>query len=116
MALNKAAFFSKLGLPASKTVNIDGLGEVRVKPLTLSMQEQWEREILSEEGAMREDISIKASLIVKTVVDEEGRLIFNSDDIQAISELPAAPMNKLFTAAQELNNVTQDDIEELKKN
>lgn len=115
-ALNKSTFFAKLGVNHRKKVTIKGVGDVFVKALSLNEQEIWERSILDDDFKQRTDISLKASLIVATTENEAGEKLFTTDDIHELGQLQSGPLNKLFDEAQKLNNVTKDDIEELKKN
>lgn len=60
--------------------------------------------------------NIRAKLICRMVIDEAGQRIFTDEDAALLGQLPAADMDRLWTAAQTLSGVTEDDIEELAGN
>ena len=55
-------------------------------------------------------------MVIKSAEDADGNKLFTMDDLEQLSGMPAAPINKMFAVASRLNNVTDADIEELTKN
>lgn len=56
-----------------------------------------------------------ADLITRTVRDESGALVFTSDDIDALIEKSAAPLNRILLAAQKLNAIGVEAEDAAKK-
>ncbi len=115
-AINKANFFAKLGKLHREKVTLKAFGDVYVKALTIKEQEEFETLAMDDTGSMKTDISIKSLMVVKSVEDEQGNKLFTMDDMDQLSTMPSAPINKLFSVSSRLNNITEKDIEELKGN
>jgi hypothetical protein len=58
----------------------------------------------------------RAKLLVKVICDKDGKRIFKDADINALGSLPAKVLDKLFSKAQSMNGISDDDIDELTKN
>lgn len=114
--INKANFFAKMGVLHREPVSLSGFGEVFIKALTAKENEEFEQIIVNSDGKMKTDISVKAVMVIKSAEDADGNKLFTMDDLEQLSEMPAAPINKMFAVASRLNNVTDADIEELTKN
>lgn len=97
-------------------------GSVIVRALTAGERDKWEESLYSavKRGSGYEVIAhkenLRAKFIAASVVDETGKLLFTAGDIEALSRKSAAPMDRLFAAAQRLSGMTDADIEELEKN
>lgn len=57
-----------------------------------------------------------ARLLVRCIVDQEGKRIFGDDDAPALAEANAAALNRLFRAACKLNGIGESEMEEMVKN
>lgn len=95
-------------------------GKVRLQSLTGAERDQFEESIL---GAKNKDGSrevvtknLRAKLVALSAVDQDGKRIFNFEDMAALGEKNAAPLDRLFAAAQKLSGISKDDVEELTKN
>ena len=64
------------------------------------------------EGDTVRTTGLKARLVGASIVDEGGALVFTPDDLLALQEKSAAAINTLFNAAQKLNNLTDEAVEE----
>lgn len=60
--------------------------------------------------------NIRAKLLVLTVCDENGELVFSRDDVEALGKKSAKALNRLYAVASVLNDFTKADINDLKKN
>ena len=58
----------------------------------------------------------RARLLVFTVCDEAGRLLFAPEQAAALGQKSSAIVSRLFDVAAKLNGFTQSDVEELEKN
>ena len=122
MILNREAILNADDLK-TETVNCpEWGGSVIVRGLTAGERDKWEASLYSTEkrGGSFEVVAhkenIRAKFIAASVVDEKGKLLFSAGDIEALSRKSAAPMDRLFAAAQRLSGMTDADVEELEKN
>lgn len=59
----------------------------------------------------------RARLVARCAVDEEGNKLFDEpSQVKELGEKSARTLDKLYETAQELNGMTDDDIEELEGN
>ncbi len=114
-AFNKKKFLAKLGVKHRKLVTLPD-GNLYIKALTAMEQEEFETAMLDENGKAKTDVSLKAIMVIMSAEDESGEKIFTMDDLETLGEMPAADINKMFSVAQKLNNISDEDIGELTKN
>jgi hypothetical protein len=60
--------------------------------------------------------NLRAKVVARCVVDEDGVHIFSDADIPALGKKSAAALNRVYEVAQRLSGITDDDVEELTKN
>lgn len=89
---------------------------VFLKPLSIKEHEKWEKQIINDDGTAKDNISLKASMVIASCYDEAGNKLFEPGDIEALGETAAEPINKLFAVCSELNAITSKDIDELEGN
>lgn len=109
-----------LGAPLKRvTVEVDGIGEVGIREMTAAERDAWEAEILERRG---DDVEvnlegIRVKLLVKVLVDpESGERLFADEDVELLGGISGAVAGDLFAAAQKLNGLTREDVEELAGN
>lgn len=90
-------------------------GDVLLQSMSASARDEWEQTLYHSKQGDRIQ-HIRASLVAACAVDEEGNRLFTADDVVALGKKSAAPMDRLFSAAQTLNAIHEDDIEDLEKN
>ena len=90
---------------------------LRVRGMTGSERDRWEGEMVrfSPDGRRRQmDFSdLRAKLVARCVVDEDGKRIFTDRDIGALGGKSASALQRLFEVAQRLSRLTDEDVEEL---
>lgn len=93
-------------------------GKVRVKSLTAKERDRFEAGMIEGRGKDRKTNleNLRARLVAKTVVDEQGNLLFSEKDVDALGEKNAAAIDKVFAVAQRLSKLRPEDVEELTKN
>lgn len=93
-------------------------GTVRVKGLTGAERDAFESEIVQRNGKnITQNLkNIRARLVVMTVVDEAGARVFGFRDIEALGEKSAKALDRVFSVAQELSGLRDEDVDELAKN
>lgn len=60
--------------------------------------------------------NLRAKVVARSIVGEDGKRIFTDADIPALSEKSAIALNRVYEVAQRLSGITQEDVEELTKN
>lgn len=58
----------------------------------------------------------RARLVALAVINEDGSPVFTLDDLPALSELPAAGLERVVKAIQEQNRLDADPMEQARKN
>ncbi len=95
-------------------------GTVRLQELSASERDLWESEqiiVLSDgAGAKFNPKHARARLVVRSLVDEQGKRLFKDDEVAAVGSLSASTMQKLFNKARRLNAISADDMKELEGN
>ncbi len=93
-------------------------GTVRVVTLTGNERDAIEASMIVGKGKNK-DISLanlRAKVVARSVVDEEGKRIFEDEDIAALGRKSTAALNRVYEVAQRLSGITQEDVDELTKN
>ncbi len=93
-------------------------GTVRVVTLTGNERDAIEASMIVGKGKNK-DVSLanlRAKVVARSVVDEEGKRIFEDEDIAALGRKSAAALNRVYEVAQRLSGITQEDVDELTKN
>ncbi len=104
--------------PPAQTVAVPELnGEVVVRGMTGTERDAFEASLIEGRGKKR-DLNMKnlrAKLVAYCCVDEAGKRIFTESDVDALGTIRADVLNKLFTVAQKLSGITEEDAEDLGK-
>jgi hypothetical protein len=90
-------------------------GDVVVSEMSGTTRDAWEQK-LREKDAAGKRVSLRAKLVVFTVIDDKGERIFNDDDISLVGKLSSNSLEKICSVAMRLNDLGSDDIEKAKKN
>lgn len=112
--LDRETILNKSELKRQKVAVPEWGGEVIVSEMTGAGRDEWELSILSREGK-QSLVNSRAKLVIATVVNENGEKLFTADDIDRVSNLSAAALDRICRIAQELNGLTTKELEEAKK-
>lgn len=85
-----------------------------VKNMTGTERDSFETAIMKD-GKVNTEM-FRAKLVVRTLVDAEGKRVFTDEQTAALSAKSAAEIDKVFTVAQKLNGLSPTDVDELTKN
>lgn len=90
-------------------------GVVRLRSITGTQRDSYEAGLVDQRGRDQKMNlrNARTKLIVLCAVDEEGRLLFTADDINALGRKNAAPLDRLFDACQRLAGMSAKDVKEL---
>lgn len=103
--LTKEQILSSQDRPTKEVEVSEWGGSVLVASMSGADRDRFELSMKDEELH-----NIRARLVALTVVDESGDRIFTDKDITALGKKSAAALDKVFSAARELNGFG-DDIE-----
>lgn len=94
-------------------------GSVFVKSLTGAERDRFEKDIIEWKGKGKNSKAemkdnIRAKLVALTVVDPETKqLIFSRADVEVLGQKNASALDAIFSKAQELSKLSDEDVEEL---
>lgn len=108
-------------LPSETVLVPEWGGEVRVRGLTGKERDDYETGIIASRidqrtGKLTQSMdlaNVRARLIVRTVVDENGQRIFTDDDAEALGGKSASALAKVYEVAQKLSGMRAEDLDEL---
>jgi len=92
-------------------------GFIYVREMSAKARDAFENSTFTFDSKGRLDKNLsnyRAKFVVLTACDETGKLVFTPEDAEWLGERQAATVQKIFDAAQKLNNVP--DAKELEKN
>lgn len=93
-------------------------GTVLVRALSGTERDAYEASCMSDrgkQGMVRNLANVRAKLVVRSLVDEDGKRLFTDGDAAALGETSAAVLDRLFEVAARLSRMNDEDIEELGK-
>jgi hypothetical protein len=115
--LSRDAILSAADLPKELVEVPEWGGSVYVRCLTALERDEWEGSIMQMDpkgGHAKPDLrNIRAKLVVRTVVDEEGNRLFSETDTLALGAKSAAALDRLYSVAARLSKITKEDEKEL---
>ncbi len=89
-------------------------GYVRVRTMTAHERDKFEQQMFTNTGGKKEKMEdVRATLVSLAVVDEDGKRVFTERDVKKLSQKSAAALDKIFSEAQELNSVKDEDVEDM---
>jgi len=115
MALTREQFLQANDLTKELVKVPEWGGEVYVKAMTGEERDSFEAMLIMEIG---EDEKVnrdnfRAKLASMTIVDEDGKLIFNENDVELLGKKNAAALQRVMKVAQRLSGIGQKDMDEL---
>lgn len=104
----------------TKTVEVpEWGGSVMVRSMNGTDRDAFESTLVTvdDKGVRTPDLAnMRAKLVAMTVVDESGNRMFDEKDIGMLARKSAAALERVFSAAQELNGMSAKTEEEAVKN
>jgi len=89
-------------------------GHLFVRVMPGYARDAWEAHVfLSQEDAGKRMKNLRARLIAATACDEQGNLLFNEKQIEALGKKSSKAMDRVFEAASRLNGLTKEDVDSL---
>lgn len=93
-------------------------GSVFVKGMTAKDRSRFETQFQLSSGKSntRRMKEIRERLVIACLCDEEGVLLLQDSDVDAVGSQPAAVIERIVEAAQKVCGMSNDDVEDLAKN
>jgi hypothetical protein len=95
-----------------------GADVVLVRELRGRERDEWEASLAVQRGKqMVPDVAnMRAKLVARCVVGEDGEPLFSQQDVNALGELSAAALDRVFEVASRLSGLSEADLEEMQGN
>ena len=95
-----------------------GADTVLVRELRGRERDEWEASLAVQRGRemVRDTANIRAKLAALSIVGEDGEPLFTLRDVNALGELSAAALERVFEVASRLSGLNPADVEEMGKN
>ena len=115
MALTKEQIVAACKLPVVQ-VEIEGLGPVNIRTLSVADKERYERRFMNADGTknLHRSPSLYAGLIAICLVGDDGKPMFSEQEIN--DQFPGLLGQKLFLECAKVQGDGDDAKELLKKN
>jgi hypothetical protein len=97
-AFDKKALFAALK-PKTERVTIEGFGEVGIAQLTVTEVQALRASINKDD----QDNKFPLRLVLTSVVDDDGKRVFDESDLPALEAAGNAPIEKMVAKALEVN-------------
>lgn len=93
-------------------------GEVMVRGLSARQVDAWRMSFLGDGGKVDPGRmgNMRADLVSRSCVDEDGKLLFGPTDVAALGELSSAAMDRVFEVAQRLSGISDEEQAALVEN
>lgn len=89
-------------------------GDVYIRVMSVGERDAYENEWVRKKDTGVDDF--RAKFLVRCLVDEKGVRLFDNGDVEKLASKSARVVNRLWQAAMEHNNLSDEAIEELAKN
>jgi hypothetical protein len=95
-----------------------GADVVLVRELRGRERDEWEASLAVQRGKqMVPDVAnMRAKLVARSVVGDDGEPLFSQQDVAALGELSAAALDRVFEVASRLSGLNEKDLEEMQGN
>jgi len=116
--LNKAEILAKDDLKTEDVFVPEWDAWVKVRSLNASERDHFEASTVQRNGkrVTTNLENIRARLCLLCMVDEEGNRLFDEGDTFPLGGKSASALDRIFTVAQKLNGLRDEDVDELAKN
>jgi hypothetical protein len=92
-------------------------GVVLVRELRGRERDEWEASLtVMRAGKVVPDVAnMRAKLVARSVVGQDGEPVFTQADVNALGELSAAALDRVSEVASRLSGLKEEDLEEMGK-
>ncbi len=123
--LDRATLLGLDDLPIEAVYIPEWRAWVNVRAMTAGQRDQLEADMvkLTSNGRSANEVTVdvnlatlRAKIVVMSVVDEAGEPLFTLEDMTAIASKNAAAIDRIFMVAQRLSGLSDRDVDDLTKN
>lgn len=116
--LNKKAILAAQDIKSEMLHVPEWGGDVMVYGMTGSQRDEFEASIVEMKGKTQtmHMQNLRAKLCAMCIRDEDGRRMFDSDEVDELGAKSAQALQRIFDAAQRLSGLATEDVEKLAKN
>jgi len=115
----KEAILALASATKIERVDVPGLdAPIFVRGLSARERDAFEASCMAGRGKARglNMDNVRARLLVRAICSETGERIFADHEAEALGNVPASIVDRLFTLAQQLSGLSPSDVEELAGN
>lgn len=90
-------------------------GSVIVRSMTGAQRDAYESSLMIGRG-QNQQVNVKnarAKLVVRCVVDEQGKQLFSDEDVKALGAKNASAIKRVFDVGARLSGLSDDDFAEM---
>lgn len=91
-------------------------GDVRVRAMTADARDAFEQDAYIAAREKKPLTSLRARMVARCVIDEQGNLLFTDADVEALGKKSASALDRIYDVVLRMNAMRQSDIEDLEKN
>lgn len=116
MALSRDEILAAKKTFVTRSVDVPELGgKVIVKELSGKELDAYQSSLVQMRGkeAVPNTTNLRAKLVVRSLVDEDGKRLLTDQDTNALGDLPGRVLNRLYDVAAELSGISEEESEEL---
>jgi len=105
-------------IPMEKVSVPEWGGEVMVKGLSGKERDWFELSVFEQKGRNQKVnmANLRAKLASLSICDEEGNRLFSEDDVEELAKKSAVALQRVFSIAQRLSGLSNEEAEILAKN
>ena len=87
---------------------------VLIRTLSAAQRDKFESSILAQGDSKKPNLkNFRARYVAQVVVDENGNRLFTDADAEKLGTKSAKAVDRIYSAAQKLNAMSNDDVKEL---
>lgn len=90
-------------------------GEVTIRTMSGFARDRFEAQLIGANNGTNLR-NVRAKLVAASIIDENGDLMFDESDIKKLGQRSSVALDRVFSAAQSLNKITDQEVDELAKN
>ena len=99
--------------PTVEEVELEDHGTVRIRGLTAAERDAYEQTLVEVGPDGRATVkaaqrNVRASLVVRCLVDDAGERMFADDEVEALGEIDGAVIDKLWDVARRLSGMSTE--------
>ena len=121
MSLTRQQILDAEDMPPLKLVNVpEWGGDVYLRGMTAKELDAHEQRAIyyrRKKGNVTEEVdNVRASKLVKVIVDEAGKRLFMDADVEALGAKYSAVISRLWDESEAMTSVNKEAIDEAEKN